>query len=119
MCNPANSALIYKEQKKMLEGKTLLPRLIDASYFNASIDLNKWLENPSLWEGIYDWLKDVRQIYFTGGEPTLIKENWKILDFLIKEEYSKRIDLIFNLNCVIFPTSLQNLENTSPQLHFL
>ena len=47
-----------------------------------------------------------KKLYFTGGEPTLIKENWDLIDHLKKNGHSKNIHLIFNLNCTQVPNKL-------------
>ena len=55
---------------------------------------------------IYKWASEIKQLYFTGGEPTLSKENWKLIDYLVQKDYSKNISLIFNTNCMQVPDKL-------------
>lgn len=110
MCNPGNSSKIYKEQKDMLKTNSLeLTPLIDTTYFNQNEkDFHNWYKKPELWDSIYKWAKESKKLYFTGGEPTLIKENWNLINYLTQKGYSKNIHLIFNINCTQAPDKLIN-----------
>ena len=83
MCNPGNSSKIYQEQKQLLKDNPseVIP-LIDTRYLKKNYN---WYKNEKIWENIHKWSSGVKQLYFTGGEPTLIKENWEI-DRLCKEK---------------------------------
>lgn len=108
MCNPGNSSKIYREQKELLKNRpSEFTPLIDTGYFKRDEKkFHSWYQKEEIWSSIYKWAPGVKQLYFTGGEPTLIKENWKLMDYVIKEGYSKNIDLIFNLNCTQVPDKL-------------
>ena len=107
MCNPANSSKIYQEQKELLSSpNSELAGLVETGYFKKDEWFYKWHKNKKIWRDIYKWAKGLRQIYFTGGEPTLIKENWELIDYLCEKGYSKNIDLIFNINCTQAPDKL-------------
>lgn len=73
--------------------------------------------NSSMWMGrVCDWsngeletpyLKDMLQniesvdrFYLTGGEPTINKAHWKLIDLLINEGHAKNVHLDYNSNCV-------------------
>ena len=108
MCNPGSSSKIYKEQKQLLKEKpSEISPLIETGYFTRDEKkFHNWYKNKDMWENIYKWAPGTKQLYFTGGEPTLIKENWELIDYLIQKEYSKNIHLIFNLNCTQAPDKL-------------
>ena len=108
MCNPGNSSKIYKERKEMLkEDPVEFAPLVNTSYFNKpEKELNDWHKNPDLWNHIYQWSEKSKQLYFTGGEPTLIKQNWDLIQYLKQKGFSKNMDLIFNLNCTQIPDKL-------------
>ena len=108
MCSPGNSSKIYKEQKEIIKNNSAeLSSLVDTSYFNKSEkEFHNWHKNPVLWNNIYQWSEKSKQLYFTGGEPTLIKQNWDLIQHLTQKGLSKDIDLIFNLNCTQVPNKL-------------
>ena len=109
MCNPGNSSKIYKEQKDLLKKEKLFQPLINDDYFKKDEKhFHNWYKNEKIWEDIYEWTPSIKQLYFTGGEPTLIKENWNLIDYLIKKDFAKNIHLIFNLNCTQAPDKLIN-----------
>ncbi len=107
MCNPGNSSKIYKEQKEMLKSHSEFGPLVDSNYFiKDEKAFHNWHKNKSLWKSVYKWAEGAKQLYFTGGEPTLIKENWRLIDHLKSKGISKNIDLIFNINCTQSPDKL-------------
>ena len=108
MCNPGSSSKIYQEQKEMLKASpSEFGSLIDTSYFQKDGEkFYNWHKNKEIWKSIYRWAPGTKQLYFTGGEPTLIKENWQLIDYLKQKGYSKNIHLIFNLNCTHVPDKL-------------
>ena len=108
MCNPGNSSKIYQEQKELLEKKEKeFSPLIETAYFNKDKkSFHNWHENPKIWKVIDSWLPGVKKLYFTGGEPTLIKRNWEILDYVRKKGWSQNIYLDFNINCTHVPDKL-------------
>ena len=108
MCSPGSSSKIYKEQKEILKDNPVeLSSLVNTSYFKKSEkELSNWHKNPDLWNNIYQWSEKSKQLYFTGGEPTLIKQNWDLIQHLTQKGLSKNIDLVFNLNCTQVPDKL-------------
>ena len=108
MCNPGNSSKIYQEQKQLLkDNPSDAKSLIDKSYFyKDEKKFHNWYKNRKIWKSIYKWAPGTKQLYFTGGEPTLIKENWELINYLKEKGYSKNIDLVFNINCTQVPDKL-------------
>ena len=108
MCDPGSSSKIYKEQKQLLEEKpSEIGPLIETGYFTRDEKkFHTWHKNKDIWKNIYKWAPGAKRLYFTGGEPTLIKENWELIDYLIQKEYSRDIQLYFNLNCTQAPDKL-------------
>jgi sulfatase maturation enzyme AslB (radical SAM superfamily) len=60
--------------------------------------INDWYETEIFDENLDSILKYLRLLYITGGEPTLIKKNFELLEKLINEGYSKNIWLSINSN---------------------
>ncbi len=116
MCNPGSSSKIYQEQKQLLkdspsEMRTLINN-IDGYFEQDEKKFHNWYKNNKIWDSIYKWAPLTKQLYFTGGEPTLIKENWELIDHLTEKGYSKNIHLIFNINCTQVPDKLINTFST-------
>ena len=61
-----------------------------------------WYENPNFWEDLKNYMPYVKQIYLTGGEPTLVQGNYEFLQQLIDKGFAKDISLIFNTNVTNF-----------------
>ncbi|MCY4524578.1 MAG: twitch domain-containing radical SAM protein, partial [Halobacteriovoraceae bacterium] len=100
MCNPINSSKIYQEQKELFSEKKDLGLLIDKSFLDEDEhSFHNWHQSPQIWKIVYQWLPSIRKLYFTGGEPTLIKKNWELISYLQDKGYSKKIILDFNINC--------------------
>ena len=116
MCTPGNSSKIYEEQKQLLkDNPSEANSVIEvSSYFTKSSyekDYN-WHKNKEIWQNIYKWAPGVKQLYFTGGEPTLIKKNWDLIDYLQRKGYSRDINLMFNINCTHVPDKLLDTFST-------
>jgi len=87
MCSPMTSSLFEKESKKHDPGFTSDP------YWHQ----NKFLgtENEAAFR---EWLPHIDKMCFTGGEPFMAKENKDMLQMMIDEGHSERMDLHFNTN---------------------
>ena len=94
-CNPKSSSLIFDETKKHYDDTM--------HHYKHIYDLAKDrdLTNPYSDENIEDLMncisKDSR-LYFTGGEPSVVKGVLKILQRLIDEGLNKDVDIEFNSN---------------------
>ena len=106
MCDSGNSSSLYKEQKELLsEKKQRFSSLIDTSFFQEETSYN-WYHREKIWEVVNKWIPGIRKLYFTGGEPTLIEKNWKLIKYVQDKGYSKKIRLDFNINCTHVPEKL-------------
>ena len=56
-----------------------------------------WFEADLLWDDIVDFIPNLKKVYFTGGEPTMIKGNFRFLQECLDQG---RPDIIpfFNTN---------------------
>lgn len=100
MCSPHDSSMWVPEHKKVFPifQSPLIKKQMDwtASEFN-----NYWHENPAFWEQIYDQIPNIKQLYFAGGEPLLIKEHKMFLQEIIKRGYADKISLRYNTNGIL------------------
>ena len=106
MCNPGNSSLIHREQKELLEEKKEFSSLVNNGFFQNDDSFYNWHESSQIWDDVYKWSSGIKQLYFTGGEPTLIKRNWELINHFQEKGYSKEITLNFNINGTYIPQKL-------------
>lgn len=58
-----------------------------------------WFESDAFWDEVIESIPNLRKVYLTGGEPTLIEKNYRFLQACIDSGHSKHIFLMFNTNC--------------------
>jgi len=97
MCSPHDSSMWVPEHKKVFPifQSPLIKKQMswEGSEFN-----NSWHENPKFWEEVYDQIPNIKQLYFAGGEPLLIKEHKTFLQEIIKRGYADKISIRYNTN---------------------
>ena len=112
MCNPGNSSKIEVEWKKLADNKdfqkAIGPRSSMFKSKKTEDGFVSWEKKEEFWKDMEGWLSGVRKIYLTGGEPTLIKNNWRLINHLIESGQSQSVSLVFNINCTQVPDSLLN-----------
>lgn len=100
MCSPHDSSMWVPEHKKVFPifKSELIKKQMDwdIDEFN-----NKWHENPKFWEQVFDQIPNIKQLYFAGGEPLLIKEHKMFLQEIIKRGYANKISLRYNTNGIL------------------
>jgi radical SAM protein with 4Fe4S-binding SPASM domain len=90
MCDSRYSRLWFNEEKRLF-GKTF------SKERNANISL----------KSLSAYHKSLTHLKFTGGEPLIIDEQWKLLQELVSSDNSQSIFLNYSSNCTIFPSSKQ------------
>ena len=97
MCSPHDSSQWVGDHKKMyplFQAKELKEQMSwDRKEFN-----NKWHENPDFWKEMYAQIPNLKQVYFAGGEPLLIKEHKLFLEEIIRQGYADKILVRYNTN---------------------
>lgn len=63
----------------------------------------RWPEHEKFWEELESLLGKTRKFYFTGGEPTMIAKNYKLMETCIERGLSERMELMFNTNLMNLP----------------
>ena len=98
MCNPYASNQWVKEWNLVEEA------LSPEEYKNlSSMD---WPEIEKTWQNLFSIAHTVEEIYLTGGEPTIIKEQHRLLDYFIEKGTAKNIRLKYNTNLTNVPKHL-------------
>lgn len=103
MCSPYSSS-------KWLEDWQKLGDLVDPI---KPSDIERmrshWWEDEKTWDSLKVSLKNVRQIYMTGGEPILAKMNEHLLKELIDMKRAHEVELLYHTNGTIYGDHLVRL----------
>jgi organic radical activating enzyme len=98
-----NSSLVEEEFKQNPDP------VLDRFYLKSEISVEDWFETDMFDENINVHLKNMVTLYMTGGEPTLIKKNYDIMQRLIDASQHENVTLIINTN----------MTNTNPKFYAL
>lgn len=105
MCSPHDSSQWVPEHKKVypIFQSSLIKKQMEwhPQDFN-----NYWHENPKFWEQIYDQIPNIKQLYFAGGEPLVIKEHRMFLEEIISRGFAAKISLRYNTNLLKLDDSI-------------
>ena len=97
-CSPYSSTFFIKEINKTKTDINLFKENFQQQYHRYNATKINWYQNPEFWEKIETYLENVNYIYLAGGEPTIIKENWKFLEKVVELGYAKNIKLGVSTN---------------------
>ena len=67
---------------------------------------------------IKESISSVRTIFFTGGEPTIIKEHFQILKMIIEENHANHITIRYNSNQTIISKELIDIWKKFEKIEF-
>lgn len=98
MCNPYASNMWVKEW-------SLVADALEESEYNRLKNMD-WPEQAKVWDNLELVADTVEEIYLTGGEPTIIKEQHKLLDYYINKGTAHKIRLKYNTNLTNIPEEL-------------
>lgn len=92
MCDPQNSS----------------QHMLELNNHELTQEMN-WVEDKSFLKHLEGSIETVEEIYFTGGEPLLIKDHYDILETIITKGLAPNICLKYNTNGTVFPSQLLHL----------
>lgn len=101
MCNPWNSSQIVKEHIELEQTDKDYAKVFQTTFGRFPIENVKeleWFESDVLWDQVMSLIPNLKKVYMTGGEPTLIEHNFKFMQACIDQGRSD-ILLFFNTNC--------------------
>lgn len=108
MCSPHDSSQWVGEHKKiypLFQAKELKEQMAwDRKDFN-----NFWHENPDFWKEMYAQIPNLKQVYFAGGEPLMIREHKWFLEEIIRQGYADKILIRYNTNGLLVDESIIDL----------
>jgi organic radical activating enzyme len=108
MCSPHDSSSWVAEHKKiypLFQAKELKEQMNwDRKSFN-----NFWHENPDFWKEMYAQIPNLKQVYFAGGEPLMIREHKWFLEEIIRQGYADKILIRYNTNGLLVDDEIIDL----------
>ena len=108
MCSPHDSSQWVADHKKiypLFQAKELKEQMAwDRKDFN-----NFWHENPDFWKEMYAQIPNLKQVYFAGGEPLMIKEHKLFLEEIIRQGYADKILVRYNTNGLLIDDEIIDL----------
>lgn len=108
MCSPHDSSKWVQDQKKLIP---LLkdPIVIQQMSWDRKDFNNFWHENPEFWKEIYAQIPNLKQVYFAGGEPLMIREHKLFLEEIIRQGYAGKILVRYNTNGLLIDDEIIDL----------
>jgi len=110
MCSPHDSSQWVPDWQKMFPEitnsnlKETMQWENKGKLHGASYNWHK--QNPDFWDQLYDQIPHMRQLYFAGGESTIIEEHYTLLEEVIRRGYASQIELRYNSNGIELPDRL-------------
>ena len=105
MCSPHDSSKWVSDWKKLvpiLQDSNVKQQMgWDKKEFN-----NKWYEKGMFWDEIHAQIPNLKQVYFAGGEPLMIKEHKRFIKEIIRQGYQDKILLRYNSNGILVDNEL-------------
>lgn len=74
--------------------------------------------NPRFWDELYKQIPNIKQLYFAGGESTIIESHYTLLEKCIEMGYAQNIQLRYNSNGVELPDRLFELWRNFSSVRF-
>lgn len=117
MCSPHDSSKWVSDHKK------LIPLINDDNVkqqirWNRKEFNNFWHEKDTFWGEMYRQIPNLRQVYFAGGEPLMIKEHKLFIEEIVRQGYQDKILLRYNSNGLLVDEDLIELWSKFKKVKF-
>jgi len=116
MCSPHDSSSWIKEWKIQYPKYKTIELKQDQSW-DSSFDYT-WYQKGSFLDTMKGQAQHIKELYFAGGEPLLIPEHYKILEFMVETGAAKNCILRYNSNGLELPEKLFELWDHFKQVKF-
>lgn len=117
MCSPHDSSKWVGDWQKLypiLEDPSVKIQMRwDKKEFN-----NKWHERKEFWDELYAQIPNLKQVYFAGGEPLMIREHKLFIEEIIRQGYQNQILLRYNSNGILVDEELIELWSKFKKVKF-
>lgn len=116
MCSPHDSSAWIKDWKLQYP-KYKITELVADQIWNPKYDYT-WYQKGSFLNTMKGQSHNIKELYFAGGEPLIIPEHYKILEFMVESGSASNCVLRYNSNGVEVPDRLLELWNHFKQVKF-
>ena len=116
MCSPHDSSAWIKDWKIQYPTYKSIELQTDQRW-DSSYDYT-WYQKGSFLDIMKGQASNIKELYFAGGEPLLIPEHYKILEFMVENGAAKECVLRYNSNGLELPDRLFELWNHFKQVKF-
>lgn len=116
MCSPHDSSSWIKDWKIQYPQYKIF-ELKEDQYWNRKMDYT-WYQKGSFLDTMKSQAQNIKELYFAGGEPLLIPEHYKILEFMVESGNSKNCILRYNSNGLELSERLFELWNDFKEVRF-
>ena len=116
MCSPHDSSSWIKEWKLQYPKYKTIELQTDQRW-NSNFDYT-WYKKSSFLDDMRQQAHNIRELYFAGGEPLLIPEHYKILEFMVETGAAKTCVVRYNSNGLELPEKLFELWNYFKEVKF-
>ncbi len=117
MCSPHDSSRWTQDYDELVS-KTSSPIIIQQIKWDKDTFDNRWYERPELWQEIFDQIPNIKQLYFAGGEPLMIKEHKVFLKEIVKRGYATDITVRYNSNGVLVDDDIIEIWSHFKEVRF-
>lgn len=122
MCSPHDSSGWVKEWNQIYPQITNERLKTSSGWDNRGkvhgANYNWHKNNPEFWDQLYDQIPHMKQLYFAGGESTIIEEHYTLLEEVVRRGYADDIELRYNSNAVELPDRLFKLWDRFRRVKF-
>ncbi|MCB0419428.1 MAG: twitch domain-containing radical SAM protein [Bdellovibrionales bacterium] len=122
MCSPHDSSLWVNDWNKLypkIQNESL--KEIMQWHNKGKVDgatYNWYSDNQEFWNQLHDQLPNFQQLYFAGGESTIIDEHYSLLEECVKRGEAPHIELRYNSNGIELPQKLFDLWKEFKRVRF-
>lgn len=107
MCNPWASSMWVKDWNEVVGTAKLDPDFpLEGETLEFMNTMTEWPDFKRTGLNFQDIAHTVEEIYLTGGEPTLAKSQYKLLDYCIENDLAGNIRLKYNTNLTNIPSKM-------------
>ena len=97
-CSPLNSSQLMKEASELAAIAGPVKEFSCFTVYPELLHINDWYQTDMFEKNLGECYNTVDTVYFTGGEPTLIEQNYDIMENLVTQGRAQTVSLTFNSN---------------------
>ena len=117
MCSPHDSSKWVKDWQKLMP-QLKSQNVKNQMQWNKKEFNNFWHEKDTFWEEMYRQIPNLKQVYFAGGEPLMIKEHKMFIEEIIRQNCQDQILLRYNSNGLLVDEELIELWSKFKKVKF-